>query len=484
MAITTKKITSDEAREIIGRPEQHFWDFKSHQVAPAKVQKTVVAFLNADGGEVAIGIEDPKVGTSLKDRWRGFATQELANSHIQSLLQDIQPTPPLEFTFLELAKSEVGGFVLLVKVHKSENVHKTSAAECYVRRSAQNLPLKNETDIQNLRLSKGLISFEDQSVGGYSVAELEQEKELVTFLQHYSPQTGPMDFLRRERLVRSLDGQALPTYAAVLLFSEVPATILPKKCSIKITRYATRASEPTREHLGSQKTIEGPLFILINTAVEEIKRLVESVSVLTPDGMTKAKYPDEAIKEVLVNAVIHRDYNISDDTHVFIFDNRIEIKSPGRLPGHITVESMTKERFARNPKIVRLLNRYPNPPNKDIGEGLRTAFQKMQDVRLKPPIIRVDESSVTVTLPHEALAAPEDAVIEYMKTNPHIDNRIGRELTGIKSENQMKDVFYRLRDRGLITLVPAGGSSYWRHSTPEESRRQVAATKSKRKRRT
>ncbi|MGK3969787.1 ATP-binding protein [Sorangium sp. So ce118] len=242
------------------------------------------------------------------------------------------------------------------------------------------------------------------------------------------------------------------------------------------------STSPTREHLGVQKTIEGPLLSLINATVEEIKRVVESVSVLTPDGMTKARYPDEAIKEVLVNAVIHRDYNISDDTQVFIFDNRIEIKSPGRLPGHITVESMTRERFARNPKIVRLLNRYPNPPNKDIGEGLRTAFQKMQDVRLKPPVIRVDETSVTVTLPHEALAAPEDAVIEYMKSNQKIDNRIGRELTGIKSENQMKDVFYRLRDRGLITLVPAGGSSYWRHATETESKKQIAAAKLKKRR--
>ncbi|MGK3969786.1 helix-turn-helix domain-containing protein [Sorangium sp. So ce118] len=249
MAISLKKISQDEARELIRRTEQHFWDFKSHQVAPAKLQKTVVAFLNADGGEIAIGIEDPKTGASLKERWQGFATQELANAHIQSLLQDIQPTPPLDFTFLEAGSKQASGLVLLVKVHKSENVHKTSAGECYVRRSAQNLPLKNEVDIQNLRLSKGLVSFEDQTVGGYGFAELEQERELATFLGHYSPKTTAEDFLRRERLVRSSDGERQPTYAAVLLFSEVPASVLPKKCSVKITRYSTKATEPTREHL-------------------------------------------------------------------------------------------------------------------------------------------------------------------------------------------------------------------------------------------
>lgn len=126
------------------------------------------------------------------------------------------------------------------------------------------------------------------------------------------------------------------------------------------------------------------------------------------------------------------------------------------------------ERFARNPKIVRLLNRYKNPPNKDIGEGLRTAFQRMQEMRLKEPQIAVAEHSVTVTLPHEPLAAPEDSILEYLKHHPTVDNKTGRQLTGIRSENSMKDVFYRLRDRGLIKLKPAGGASSWRPTTPAE----------------
>jgi ATP-dependent DNA helicase RecG len=332
MTVSSRNLTQREANDLLARPEQHFWDCKSHQINPAKLQKTVVGFLNADGGEVAIGIEDAKAGSILKDRWRGFQNEESANQHVQSLAQDIQPNPPLDFTFASIEDLAEYGLVLLVKVHKSENVHKTSAGECFVRRSAQNLPLKSETEIQNLRLSKGLISFEDQAVGGYTVAELEGESELARFLKNYSPRTVPADFLRRERLIRGAQNDSQPTYAGALLFAELPPAVLPKKCSIKITRYATKSTEPTREHLTTQKTIEGPLIKLIARGTDEIKKTVEAVSVLTPDGMKKAKYPDEAIKEVLVNAVIHRDYNISDDIHVFVFDNRIEIKSPGRLP--------------------------------------------------------------------------------------------------------------------------------------------------------
>ncbi|ACY13370.1 ATP-binding protein [Haliangium ochraceum] len=478
MPVSVDTLTEKDAQAICQREESHFWDFKSARIKPSKLQKTVVALLNADGGEVLVGVEDPKAGTSLASRWKGFETQEKANGHIQSLTLMV-PTPPIEFRFLTVENKPQLGYALLVKAHKSENVHKTSAAECYLRKSSQDLPLKSEEVIQNLRLSKGLISFEDQTIGNYMHDELVSEPELLNFLEHYSPHTTPRDFVRRERLI-ARDGDMSPVYASAVLFSELPAAVLPKKCSVKITRYTTTDASPTRDHLGSQRTVEGPLNRLIAAAVDEIKNMVESVSVLTSDGMTKAKYPKEAIKEVLVNAVIHRDYNISDDTHVFIFDNRIEIKSPGRLPGHITVETMMKERFARNPKVVRLLNRYPDPPNKDIGEGLRTAFQRMEEVRLKPPEIHVDDSSVTVTLPHETLAAPEDAVIEYMKTKNRINNRTAREITGIKSENQMKDVFYRLRDEGLITLVPAGGSSYWRHSTEDEARDQIEKAKTRR----
>jgi len=69
---------------------------------------------------------------------------------------------------------------------------------------------------------------------------------------------------------------------------------------------------------------------------------------------------------------------------VRIFDDRIEIESPGRFPGHVTVANVLNEQFARNPKLVRLANKFPNAPNKDVGEGLNTAFEAMEKLRLKP----------------------------------------------------------------------------------------------------
>ena len=109
--------------------------------------------------------------------------------------------------------------------------------------------------------------------------------------------------------------------------------------------------------------------------------------------------------------------------------------------------------FARNAAIVRLINKFPNPPNKDVGEGLNTAFTAMREMKLKPPIITQSGSSVKV-LRHEPLATPEEVILEYLGTNDSITNRIARDLCFIGSENKMKGVLQRLVRKGLIELVP------------------------------
>lgn len=94
-----------------------------------------------------------------------------------------------------------------------------------------------------------------------------------------------------------------------------------------------------------------------------------------------------------------------------------------------------------------------------MGEGLNTAFDAMTKLRLKVPEIIERDNSVLVIIKHEKLASPEEIVVEYLIKNESIKNGVGRSITGIKSENTMKNVFYRLRDRGFIQLV--SGYNYW-----------------------
>ncbi len=186
-----------------------------------------------------------------------------------------------------------------------------------------------------------------------------------------------------------------------------------------------------------------------------------------PNGLEAVVYPDVTLHEILTNAVLHRDYSIADDIHIRVFDNRIEIESPGRLPGGVTVENILSERFSRNGTIVRLINKFPDPPNMDVGEGLRSAFEAMRALQLQPPVIRETDSTVLVVIRHERLASPEQMIKEFLEANDEITNSQVRELTGIGSENRVKGIFQRMMKAGEIERIPGRSQRYAAYRLPQ-----------------
>jgi ATP-dependent DNA helicase RecG len=173
-------------------------------------------------------------------------------------------------------------------------------------------------------------------------------------------------------------------------------------------------------------TIEGPVCDLIGEAVAKTKEVIEGIKRLTETGLEDISYPDETLHEIITNAVLHRDYSIATDVQIRAYDDRVEIHNPGRLPGHVTVENVLDEQFARNPKLVRLTNKFPNPPNKDVGEGLNTAFAAMRKIRLREPEISEQENSVVVHIRHQRLSSPAQIVMEYLEDHDEITNQICR----------------------------------------------------------
>jgi ATP-dependent DNA helicase RecG len=130
------------------------------------------------------------------------------------------------------------------------------------------------------------------------------------------------------------------------------------------------------------------------------------------------------------------------------------VESPGRLPAHITPKNILTERFARNASVVRLINKFPDPPNKDVGEGLNTAFAAMKRLQLRDPVIEERANSVRVSIVHETLASPEQIIIDYLTTNAEINNQRARELTSIDSEYRIRRILQRLITAGEIEKVP------------------------------
>lgn len=443
-----KKISNNEILDLSSRQEGHFYDRKSKEIDGKKIQKIACAFANADGGDFVVGIKDDKDEPNPNNRWNGFATKEEFNPVFQNLME-VKPSIPYIATFLQSAIDN--SFALQVTVEKSEKVHSTADNTVYIRVSAQSIPLKDPQKIQELSFAKGETSYEDLVYRDARAEDIFESFEIKRFLKDYSPQSDPIDFTVNQNLVDRNSYE--PKMSGLLLFNDNPVAILPRKCGIKITRYDTSEKIPEREHLKDQVNIEGSLYEQIHKAAETITELMSQVKIWTPKGLDTVKYPEETIWEILVNAIIHRDYSISDDVHVLIYNNRIEINSPGKLPGYVTEDNILEARYSRNTKIVRTLNRYKNPPNKDMGEGLNTAFQKMKDWRLKEPTLKVEGNYVKVTIAHTPIASPEETIMEFLNNNDKIKNRQARELTGIKSENKMKAVFYKLRNQSLIKPV-------------------------------
>ncbi|MEG4572579.1 ATP-binding protein [Microcoleus sp. N3A4] len=458
MSIEVVTITTEQLNQILQKEESHFLDFKAIEVKPGKLCKFISGFANADGGELYIGIDEKTVSNTKTKDWRGFADQESANGHLQIFEQFFPLGDGYSYTFLRAEGHP--GRVLQVTILKSRGVVEASDGIPYLRRSAQTLPITTPQALERLKLDKGIESFEKRTID-VEIEVIKDSQVMSEFINAVVPTTDAELWLKKQQLIQ----RNKPIIAAILLFADEPQAVFPKHCGVKIYRYKTKDSEGTRDTLDfSPITIEGCLYDQIKKAVTTTIEIIEKIPKVGLHGLEQIQYPEETIHEIVTNALLHRDYSIASDTHIRIFDNRIEIENPGKLPGHITVQNILKEQYARNGAIVRIINKFPDPPNKDVGEGLNTAFLAMAKLRLQPPEIEERENSLIVYIKHEPLASIESAIMSYLEKHKEITNKIARKETGIRSEATIKQAFYRLRDRRLIEAVPkrAKRNAAWR----------------------
>lgn len=439
-------LTDTERDAFAGREEDTFFDRKSRRIAPAKLARSMSAFANTDGGELVVGIEDD-------GSWDGFAEVEHANDLIAVAAQ----TVPSAFISIEaLTHSDEPGIALLITIRRASGLCATPDGKVYVRRAAASVAVTGD-ELEALKRAKGVTSFENHGVP-YPLIELTNSTTSLEFCLTAIPTTEPENFLRKQGLISAED---CPSVAGTLLFHEEPQVHLPK-AAVKVYRYKTDG-EPDRRFLDDvPETIDGPIYDQIFAAVARTTEIIDAIPVMTTSGMQQIHYPPETLHEILTNAVLHRDYSINDDVHVRIFDNRIEVDSPGRLPAHVTTTNILDERFARNGTVVRLVNRFPNPPNMDVGEGLNTAFQAMAALRLQYPEIIEYEDRVRVVIRHESLASPEQAIMDHVVEKGSINNATARRITGIEQERTIRRHFEGLVATGDLVREGSGRGTVYR----------------------
>lgn len=213
------RIPMEQVEKILALEESHFVDMKSKEIQPAKLSRTISAFANSDGGELFIGIAEDKAEHKMV--WDGFGTMEEANGHIDVLNTLMPWRQHFSCEFLRPMRGNKG-HVLHVTVQKTPEVIRATSGDPYVRRGAQNLPVRTEQDLELLKRNKGLTSFETETVS----LELDlvcNSEVVIGFMLDVVPTADPLLWLRKQRLILN----DKPTVAAVLLYSDEPQSALP-----------------------------------------------------------------------------------------------------------------------------------------------------------------------------------------------------------------------------------------------------------------
>ncbi|MBP3411881.1 MAG: hypothetical protein J6K89_01340 [Oscillospiraceae bacterium] len=451
-----KPLPLQTAQELLSQCSDGFHAFYGAATAPELWSRSLSALANTNGGELYLGLEENDKGTLSPALFSSVQEAEAVLPILQELL-------PLRHLYsVSLYEWYEGGWILHVVVCRTASPLCAGDGAAYIRSGDRDLPCDTAEKLHALRSEKGLCSYEDE-LTEFVLEDLRGSYALQEVLDTTAYGHSAYDYLRSQCLMNPYTQLRV---AAVLLFADQPQAMLPHRCGIRILRYFSDEQKEQRDDFPEEQSlyVEGPLSELIDRTLDAVSQILSTAEIVGPKGTDTLQYPVEALRELITNAVLHRDYSIAREIQIRIFTNRIEIESPGSLLSPVEQAHRGSEQRVRNPKLVRLLSQIAPCPSLDLGKGLRRAFRAMRNAGLQSPSVRQGENSVIVTLGHERLADAQSLVLEYLKKYDAINNATGREITGITDANKMKQVFIQLKDKGLLEIVPGtrSTSTLWR----------------------
>jgi ATP-dependent DNA helicase RecG len=198
-------------------------------------------------------------------------------------------------------------------------------------------------------------------------------------------------------IISKFDHEFRPTVAGYLLFSKKdPLSRYPfERYTIRCVKYS---GNNTSSDIIDKLDIKGTLDNQIDESYKFILKNIRKMAFIEgTKRVEKYEYPEEAIRELIANAIIHRDYKIIETyPQINIFENRIEIKNPGCLPPGVTIDNIKEAQFSRNPIIAARLKDLDYL--EEYGRGIDIVFDKMHQWNLQPPLFRNTINSFEVTL--------------------------------------------------------------------------------------
>lgn len=419
-----------------------------------KLAECLIAFANGDGGQVVLGVDAQ--GRSATTIW-----EEEAEAALREAATLCRPPVPTRWQHVETGSQRL----IAINVPRSTELHSLFDGRVLVRSGALNRPLSG-SEIRTLAASKNSAEFETQVVPGARSSDLDQNV-LRDYLERRERRGGAKVGSLEEMLfsIGATDRDGKPTTTGILLFGKEPQMFFPQSGVVFVKFPGT---EPRGEDggigYGRRAELTGPVARIVERAwniVFEEMRVGATVNQLERQELME--YPRFAVREALVNAVAHRDYRINGRRiEIRMYTDRLEIISPGGLPGYMTLDNLVEEHFSRNPRLVNGLFQWGYI--EELGLGIDQMIEEMVQYGHTPPQFRATDYSFTVTLNNkrERAATPkwtrsmnerQARALTYVRENGSITNREYRNLCPDVSPETLRLDLVDLVDRGMLLKI-------------------------------
>jgi ATP-dependent DNA helicase RecG len=451
--------------ELLAQGEGESLAFFPQKVRLDELAETLVAFANGAGGRALIG-----VGGRARPRLEGLSDTGAARELV--LEAALACTPPLILPLPEELSSDDGQ--LLVVGVPPGLPHVYSLHGKYLRREGPtNQPLRPDA-LRRLLVDRGEVSWERQLPEGATLDDLDRRK-IDAYARRVGPaaEQDPLAWLfRRGCLVRAEGNPYLPTNAGLLLFGGDVERHFPQ-CEVTLVRYRGR-------EMGDEFDRED----LRDSLPEQVRRAERWLSEHMRKGSRMqglerrdwTQFPPAAVREALVNAVAHRDYSVrGEGIRIALFSDRLECYSPGRLPGHVTLQNLREERFSRNETLVQVLADLGLIER--LGYGIDRMLRQMAEAGLPAPGFRETAAGFLVTLVGEPDDLPagldtrewlaqglnerQIAALLFLAEQRRITNRDLQDLHPDVSAESIRRDLADLVERGLLLKVGDKRATYY-----------------------
>lgn len=379
------------------------------EVPLSRLASTLVGMANTQGGTVLLGIA-PRSSEVI-----GLNQPEMAVDRVfqAALLSE----PPLVLPIPRRLKENLMGRVvevLLITVPAGLPYVYSLDGRYLGREASQNSPLTPRR-LRQLLIERGVVQFEARLSPDATLADLDMEQvrayvHSATGIPEASQEKCEEFLYRRGCLLRE-GGELRPTYAALLLFGHYPQHWLPNA-----TILAGRFPSVTLADVYIKQELTGTLPEQLRQAEAFVRANLQSTVRLS--GLTHQEtleYPFDAVRELLVNAVAHRDYNLQgDNIHLYIFADRLEVHSPGGLPGPVNLDNLLEARFSRNAVIMQVLSDLGFVER--LGYGLNRVVNAMRLSGLRAPRFEEVAGTFRVTLYRSPITESEEGSLPDLST--------------------------------------------------------------------